>query len=138
MKIYVSGTFTAQARLRVMAEKLWEKGHEITSSWLQETTKPSHLSYDQWMVQLATKDVAEVIQADCIIMDVTGDSTSGGRYTEWGVAVHPISPMLRYLVGGKRAADSSYPYGCFTHLAHRYFENWDELLVYFQTNHAGK
>jgi len=136
MKIYVSGTFTAQARLRSMAEKLWELGHEITGSWLHETTKPSHLTYDQWMLQLAVKDVAEVVRADCIIMDVNGDSTSGGRYTEWGVASHPSGTMLRYVVGGKKAADSAMPYGCFIHLAHRHFESWDDLFAYFQVNHG--
>lgn len=136
MRIYVSGTFTAQGRLRQMADKLWSLGHEITGSWLHETVKPANLSYDQWMEHLAVKDVAEVIRADCIIMDVTGASTSGGRYTEWGVAIHPSSTMLRYVVGGEKAKDSAMPYGCFIHLAHRYFENWDDLLAYLQVNHS--
>lgn len=136
MKIYVSGSFNSQVRLRTMAEKLWALGHTITGSWLHETSQPNHLSYDNWMLQLAMKDVAEVAKSDCIIMDLTGDSTSGGRYTEWGVASHPSSEMLRYVVGGTKAKNSAFPFGCFIHLAHRYFETWDDLLAYFQVNHS--
>lgn len=130
IKIYVSGTFADQKRLRELGEQLLQRGHELTSSWLQETKQPENLSYDDWMHQLAAKDVAEVFRSDCIIMDLNGTSTSGGRYVEWGVASHPTSPILRYLVGAKPAEKSMYPYGCFNLLAHRYFQDWDELLKF--------
>jgi hypothetical protein len=137
VKIYVSGTFTAQQRLAAMAHRLREMGHEITGSWLQESSKPAHLTYDQWMAHLGSKDVAEVFRADCIIMDVTDASTSGGRYTEFGVAAHPSSTMLRYVVGGELAKGSAMPYGCFIHLAHRYFPTWEDVFEFFAANHPG-
>lgn len=130
MKIYVSGTFTDQARLRTEAAKLTAAGHDVVSTWLHEASKPDNLTYDQWMMQLAVKDVAEVFRSDCIIMDVDNPSTSGGRYTEFGVAAHPQSTCLRFVVGGKPAKDSALPYGCFVHLAHKYFPAWDEVHTY--------
>ena len=123
MKIYVSGTFTAQKRLREQAERLFHLGHEITSTWLTEVAKPDHLSEDEWLFRLATKDVAEVFASDCIIMDIEGKSTSGGRYTEWGVASHPRDAKLRYIVGPMER-------GCFQRLADRHFETWDELIAF--------
>lgn len=132
MKIYVSGTFTDQARLRLEAIKLLGEGHEVTGSWLQESKKPEQLSYDEWMFHLATKDVAEVFAADCIICDLDNPSTSGGRYVEWGVACHPRSTMLRFTVGGAIHKEGSYVYGCFNHLAHKTFRNWDEVHAYLK------
>ena len=130
MRIYVSGTFTSQARLRPMADRLRSFGHDITGTWLYEASKPATLNTAEWNSALADKDVSEVFAADCIILDLDGESTTGGRYTEWGVACHPHSLMRRYIVGGKGKD------GVFLTKAHRRFENWDELLAYFEVNHA--
>jgi len=131
MKIYVSGTFTAQQRLRKEAQRLHEKGHEVVSSWVFEQQKPEHMDYDTWMLRLASKDVSEVFSADCVIMDLDEASTSGGRYVEWGVASHPLSMKRRLLVGGKAADGSALPYGCFNHLCDKYYPNWDALVEEF-------
>ena len=90
------------------------------------------------MLQLAVKDIAEVFKADCIIMDVDNPSTSGGRYVEWGVASHPTSTLLRYLVGGKPAKSSAKPYGCFVHTAHQYFPTWEDLIAYLKITHPSE
>lgn len=132
MKIYVGGTFKDQKRLRAEAAKLMDEGHEITGSWLQESCQPHHLTYDEWMLQLGLKDVAEVVRADCLITDLDGESTSGGRYVEWGVASHPSSTMLRFLVGGKMTDKGSLPYGCFNYLAHKHFKDWAEVHEYMK------
>lgn len=134
MKIYVSGTFTDQTRLAKRAAELQALGHTITSSWLYETNKPDNLSYDQWMFQLGYKDVGEVFSSDCIVLDQDGNSTSGGRYVEWGVACHPHSMVLRVTVGGKACDQSEmgYVYGCFNHLAHLHYPTWDQLLDQFK------
>jgi len=140
LKIYVGGTFSAQERLRAEAETLHKLGHEITSSWLREASKPESLTYDQWMFQLSSKDVAEVFASDCLIMDLDGASTSGGRYVEWGVACHPLSTILRLTVGGRAHVESEagYAYGCFNHLAHGMFVNWDNVRAYLEINHNTK
>lgn len=131
MKIYISGTFNAQHRLRARAEQLWKMGHEITSSWLHETAKPAVLTEGQWNARLATKDIVEVAMADCLILDLDEDSTTGGRYVEWGVASHPRDPKLRFTVGGGKR-----PRGCFNYLADSHFETWEKLLAFFKSNYA--
>ena len=133
MRIYVSGTFTSQARLRPMADRLRQMGHEITSTWLYEAAKPAHLNTAEWNLALADKDIGEVFAADCIILDLDGESTTGGRYTEWGVACYPGSLRRRYLVGGTGQVRKD---GVFLAKAHRRFEDWDDLLAYFQVNHG--
>ena len=130
MRVYVSGTFSAQARLRPHADALRKLGHEIVGTWLYEAARPAHLNGDEWNAALADKDVAEVFAADCIILDLDGESTTGGRYTEWGIALYPGSMRRRYAVGGKGKD------GVFLSKAHRRFETWDDLLAYFEVVHA--
>lgn len=116
-----------------MADQLRALGHEITSTWLYEAAKPVTLNTEEWNLALADKDVAEVFAAECIILDLDGESTTGGRYTEWGVACYPGSLRRRYIVGG---AGEKLKNGVFLSKAHRRFTDWDDLLAYFQVNHA--
>ncbi len=120
MKIYLSGTYTDQARLRAHASTLHDMGHEITSSWVREVLQPKHLSQAEWYHGLAVKDLAEVSAADCIILDLDGTSTSGGRYVELGFAIGRYS-MLKYVVGGDQS-------GVFLTLADAKFPDWDSLF----------
>ncbi len=46
MKVYVSGTYSAQARLRDEAAKLLHLGHEITNTWLKEEPRADVARYD--------------------------------------------------------------------------------------------
>jgi nucleoside 2-deoxyribosyltransferase len=125
VKIYVSGTFTAQPRLRNEAAKLLHKGHEITSTWLNEAAKPEQLSTREWERRLAEKDIAEVYAADLVILDLDEESTTGGRYVEWGVACAPGSMRLRYTVGANNR-------GCFNTMADRHFPNWEALHLFME------
>lgn len=133
MRVYVSGTFSAQARLRTQADALRKLGHEIVGTWLYEAAKPATLNTEEWNLALADKDIAEVYAADCIILDLDGESTTGGRYTEWGVACYPGSLRRRYIVGGASRVRKD---GVFLSKAHRRFDTWDDLLAYFEVNHA--
>lgn len=122
MKIYVSGTFTAQNRLRGEADNLRSLGHHITSTWLYEAEKPAHMNPEEWNLALADKDIAELFSSDLIILDRDGASTTGGRYVEWGVACAPGSMLLRWTVGGPDQ------FGVFDTKAHVHFENWIALF----------
>ena len=130
MKIYVSGSYAEQPRLRDRATELLHHGHAITSTWLHEVQQPKHLSEHEWFKALAIKDLAEVAAADCIIMDVDGTSTSGGRYTEWGFALGRFN-MLKLVVGSNH-------YGVFLKLADESFTNWTEVLDYMSKAHNPK
>ena len=120
-RIYVSGTFTAQARLRVEADALRVMGCDIVSDWLYEAAKPATLNTDEWNVLLAEKDISQVASADCIILDLEGSSTTGGRYVEWGVACYPGFACRRYIVGGTDRLP-----GVFDSKAHMRFKTWTE------------
>ncbi len=100
----------------------------MTSSWLHEKNRPSHLTQDEWYRSLAVKDLVDVAAADCIIMDTDGVSTTGGRYVEWGFALGRYN-MLKILVGEKRE-------GVFTTLADHSFSGWDEVLDYLKEKHG--
>jgi hypothetical protein len=121
MKVYVSGSFSEQARLREEANSLRAMGFDVISTWLYEPQRPSHLNENDWNRALADKDVAEVFASDILILDLDGTSTTGGRYTEWGVACYPGSIRRRYIVGGAGKA------GVFHTLAHARFLDWEEL-----------
>jgi hypothetical protein len=129
MRIYVSGTFAARERLRPQAEALRLMGHEITGDWLYEPARPAQLNDSEWNRVLAEKDIAQVYAAECIILDLDGESTTGGRYVEWGVACYPGSMRRRYIVGGQKP-------GVFDYMAHRRFDTWADLLSYFTMTHA--
>ena len=130
LKVYVSGTFTSQERLREKADILRKDGHDIVSTWLYEAPRPAHLNTYTWNQALADKDIAEVFAADCIILDLDDASTTGGRYVEWGLTCHPGSLRLRYLVGGK---DKD---GVFLTKAHKRFDTWQDLFRYFSIHHS--
>lgn len=121
MKIYVSASFSQQQTLRPMAEALRQKGHEIISSWLHETTKPDYLGKQDWERRLAAKDIAEVFASDCIILDTNEASTTGGMHVEWGVASHPQSMITRIVVGPVSSI--------FQRLADKHYDSWDALLA---------
>lgn len=128
MKIYVSGTFSDQVRLREKAATLFSMGHQVTGTWLNEVKQPAHMTEKDWFTALAVKDLAEVAAADCIILDNDGSSTSGGRYTEWGFALGRFN-MLKIVVGQNH-------YGVFLQLADKLFTNWDEVFQYLKENHS--
>lgn len=129
MRIYLSGSFVSQHRLRGMADELWHLGHELTSTWLQETAMPEVMDRATFYKQLGIKDLTEVKAADCIIMDTFDASSTGGRYCEWGYALG--QQKLHYIVGPVN--------GVFDLLADRTFKDWGELLSFFKETHtAGK
>ena len=125
MKIYVSGSFVSQKRLRRMADELWHLGHQVVGTWLHETAKPTDMPQKTFYKQLGIKDLTEVKEADCIIMDLLDPSSTGGRYCEWGYSFG--QQKLRYTVGDVK--------GVFDVLADQEFKTWDDLFIYFQSNH---
>lgn len=118
MRIYVAGTFTDQKVLRAEAHRLWELGHEVTGSWLNEVAKPYGMGKKEFWKKLAMKDVMEVGMADLIILD--NRQSSGGKNTEWGIGIGQFQKKLLWLVGESSTV--------FHELADRQFSSWDELI----------
>lgn len=114
MKIYIAGTFADQHTLRLIAHEIWKLGHEVTGTWLNETSKLELLSSAEFKRKLAVKDIAEVYRADVVILD--NRQSSGGKNVEWGISVGQFQHKMLWLVGE--------PSNIFHHLADRQFEDW--------------
>ena len=127
IKVYVSGSYSEQARLRARASNLTKLGYHVTSTWLQEVQKPDYLSLEEWEYNLALKDISDLAAADCIILDLDGTSTTGGRYVEWGFALGRFN-MLKLIVGNHSP-------NMFGRLADRAFKDWDALFRYLKEEH---
>ncbi len=89
MKLYVSGTLTLMEKRREDALVLEAHGHIVTSNWLHEpelrVTDPNH---EEWEERArANEDVEDITRSDAIVLYTEGKSTSGGRDTEFGIAL---------------------------------------------------
>ena len=128
MKIYVAGSFSSQVRLREMAHKLWELGHEVTSTWLGEVAKPESMEQRTFDKKLALKDLCEVSMADLVIVDTIQRSSTGGSDTELGYALGRFQNKMIWVVGPVRSI--------FHHLADCNFVTWDDCLSFIKECHA--
>ncbi len=89
MKLYVSGTLTLMENRREDAALLEAHGHIVTSNWLYEpelrVTDPNH---EEWEHRArANDDVEDITRSEAIVLYTEGKSTSGGRDTEFGIAL---------------------------------------------------
>ena len=124
MKIYIAASFTSRNRLRPIRDKLWEMGHEVTSTWLDEVAKPDPMTQNEFYKKLALKDITELRTANLVIVDLLDPSTSGGRDTELGLALGCFQSKQIYLVGE--------PASVFHQLSDKMFSNWEHLLLYLE------
>lgn len=120
MRIYIASRFADRKRLRPYADRIWHMGHEVTSSWLNETSKMTGMSREEFWQVLAEKDLVEVARADILIRDVHAISRTGGADVEWGLCLGQFQHKLRWLIGPVR--------NVFHTLAHRRFEDWEQCL----------
>lgn len=120
MKVYIAASFAARERLRPIRDQLWKLGHEVVSSWLDETVLPKGMTEEEFFTQLAVKDLAEVKAADAVIQDTITDSTTGGSHVEFGMALSQLK--VKYVVGKPRSI--------FHQLADKQFDNWDDAISY--------
>lgn len=117
MKIYVAGSFTDQHDLREKSLKLWSLGHCVVSTWLHEAKRPSNMTEQEYKRKLAIKDIAEVCEADLVLLD--NRQSSGGKNVEWGVGLGRFQNKLLWLIGE--------PSNVFHYLADRSFNTWEEV-----------
>ena len=123
MRIYLAGTFGDQKALRAEAARLWDLGHEITGTWLQEVKKPAGMPERVFKKKLAIKDLCEVARADVIILD--NRQSSGGKNAEWGFSLGEFQHKQLWLIGE--------PTNVFQELADLQFRTWDDCVFYLET-----
>lgn len=124
MKIYLAATFTERERVRPYQNDLFNLGHEVVSSWLNEIRKPDFLTSKEFKRKLAIKDIVEVYSADLLIQDTL--CSSGGKNNELGIALSQFHNKLVWTVGPIT--------NIFQELADQQFDTWDYLL-YFLSEH---
>ena len=118
----MAGSFVSRQRLRPIRDQLWEMGHEVVSSWLDEVAKPANMTQKEFYKKLAMKDISELKSADLLIIDLCDPSTSGGRDTELGVALGSFSSKQIYTVGPVKSV--------FHELVDKQFETWESCLEF--------
>lgn len=131
MKIYTAATFTEQKRIRENKEKLFQLGHSVIATWLDEQVKPEGMTDEQFRRKMAAKDLQEVAASDCFILDLEKPSVTMGKMVETGFAL--AKHKLIYVVAPEGTLT---PGHIFLLLADKVFGSWDELLAFFKTNHA--
>ena len=124
MKVYLAARFETRATLRPVRDSLWKMGHEVVSTWIDETVKPAGMGQDVFWKKLALKDLAEIKSADLLVLDTHVGSERGGKEVEFGYALGRFQSMQVFLVGPIR--------NVFHELCDQRFETWDDFLFYVE------
>ncbi len=127
MIIYTAASFAEQERIRQYKEPLFKMGHSVISTWLEEQIKPDGMAEVNFERKMAMKDLQEVAQADCMILDVDNPRPTAGKMVEFGFAL--AKHKLIYVVG------TPPPHAIFLNLADGMFSSWEVLLKFIAENH---
>lgn len=120
MKIYIAAKFARREDMRPFKDQIWNAGHEIVSSWLDEVKRPEGMDSETFKKKLAIKDLVEVISADLLILDTFFPSETGGKEVEFGIALGRFQTKMIWVVGPKR--------NVFHELADKVFDNWADAI----------
>ena len=91
-------------------------GHEVTSRWLYESPRPSHITEEEYDKKTALVDLLDICSADLFLRFSHDISATGGADFEAGFAV--ASGKLFWVVGGR--------HNIFYSLADKQFESWEQ------------
>jgi nucleoside 2-deoxyribosyltransferase len=107
MKVYLAGPYQWKDRIRVYAEEARAAGIEITSTWLEETHKPTievHEVPADENAQYAKNDLRDIDEASVLILFAVPATDSpiprAGRHVEFGYALAKGKAIL--VVGNER------------------------------------
>ena len=128
LKVYVSGSFSAAARIRQQAETLESFGGiKVLSRWYDpefflEKAWDSNFGGDVASV-MARVDLLQVLEADLVIIDTFTKSSTGGLFVELGAAlVRSLERKCKVVHIG--------PYNnIFEQLADEHYDSWDEFYA---------
>lgn len=125
MKVYLACKFEERRKLRPVRDALWEMGHEVVSTWIDEVKRSKQMSEDTFYKKLALKDIAEIKSARLFVLDTLIPSERGGKEVEFGMALGQFQAKLLYIVGPIR--------NVFHHLCDQRFDSWDEFLYFMES-----
>ena len=122
MRVYLAARFETRHTLRPIRDALWKLGHEVVSTWIDETVKPAGMSQDVFWKKLALKDLAEIKSADLFVLDTHVGSERGGKEVEFGFALGGFQAKQVFIVGPIR--------NVFHELCDQRFDTWEDFLSY--------
>ena len=116
MKLYIAARFSAKGRLRVIAERLRNLGHQVVSEWIWIDGE------DRELPLAAIRDYKNLHIAQCLLLDTTDplDPDQSGGDREWEGGHATARNMTVILIGEKRHL--------FHHLIPIHFHTWDDLF----------
>ena len=95
-KIYLAASYARKDEMRGCRDVLKAAGHEITSSWIDRNSQYGvHSDVDldymqgdpEFCSRFAARDIDDMFESEIIIMFTGDTSSSGGRHTEFGIAM---------------------------------------------------
>jgi len=104
MRVYLAAPYQQKDQINIYAAQLRAGGIEVTSSWLEETHKPT-IQMDELTsaehLEYAVRDVADIRKAKIFVLftDPTKTVFRAGRHVEFGIAVERGMPI--YVVGAE-------------------------------------
>ena len=123
MKIYIAGRLSQRPELHEIRTKLWAFGHEVVSTWIDETGDHAKLDGGIKAKKIALRDMCQISHADLLILDTTSPIAldgGGGREFETGFAMGQFQHKIIWRVGERKNA--------FHSLADEEFKTWEECL----------
>ena len=123
MRFYVASRLSCRPQLHEVRSKLRSLGHDVISTWLDESGDYSN-SLEQ-AKKVAMRDLCQISQVDVLILDTTSPISKdggGGRETEFGFALGQFQNKKLWRVGPIK--------NVFHALVDLSFENFEELLDY--------
>ena len=123
MKIYIGGKLSDRPRLHEIRKRIWEAGHEVVSTWIDEGGDYSTGYGGEKAVKIALRDMCQISNADLFILDTLSPLSlggGGGREWEFGFASGQFQHKITWRVGPINSS--------FHALVDKAFENWDDAL----------
>ena len=130
MRIYIAGRISQRDELHDVRRAIWELGHEVLATWIDETPNWNESLVHGGNVygrSIAMRDLTQISMADVFILDTTSPLAAdggGGREFEAGFAFGQFQHKQRWRVGP--------PKNAFHHLVDQSFENWDQCLKFLE------
>ena len=125
MKIYLAGRLAQRPELHQIRQKIWELGHEVVSTWIDEGGDYSTGFGGDQGAKIGMRDMCQIATAELFILDTTSPLSAdggGGREFEFGFAMGQFQHKKCWRVGPKKNS--------FHALVDIAFESWTDCLQY--------
>ncbi|SRR5712692_5518109 len=115
MRIYFAALYDAKDRIKSLRDEIEKFGHSSVSMWLDAPAVPHADKNPGFLSYAAIGDLADIRDAEILILDTFNDNLRGGREVEFGYALSRGIPTI--VVGPIR--------NVFHNLAWKHFDNWE-------------